>query len=122
MTANTAPRTAAADAPCSRDEHLIHVIPRIPHRAEVALLILAVALGGLVRAGHTLASDFPLNDGGMFYAFAADLQRSGFRLPEVTSYNYADIPFAYSPLGFYVAAALDVLTPASLMEIGRAHV
>jgi hypothetical protein len=118
MTATAARRTDP-DAPHPRDEHLIHVIPRIPHRAEVALLILAVALGGLVRAGHTLASDFPLNDGGMFYAFAADLQRSGFRLPEVTSYNYADIPFAYSPLGFYVAAALDVLTPASLMDLFR---
>ena len=116
----TTPTSTPAPTPAApSDAHLIHVIPRIPRRAEVALLILAVTLGAGVRAAHTLAADFPLNDGGMFYAFAADLQRSGFRLPEVTSYNYADIPFAYSPLGFYLAAALDVITPASLMDLFR---
>lgn len=102
-----------------RDEHLIHVIPPIPERAYGVILVLAVALGALVRASHTFSSDFPLNDGGMFYAFAADLQQSGFRLPAFTTYNYAQIPFAYSPLGFYVAAALDLVTPFSLMDLFR---
>ncbi|MBN2114927.1 MAG: glycosyltransferase family 39 protein [Anaerolineales bacterium] len=33
-----------------------------------------------------------------------DLQFNGFVLPSITSYNSLDIPFAYPPLGLYVAA------------------
>ena len=89
MTA-TAEHRIDADTPHPRDEHLIHVIPRIPRRAEIGLLIAAVILGGIVRGSHILASDFPLNDGGRCYAFAADLQHSGFRLPGVTDGKYSD--------------------------------
>ena len=98
-------------------------VPQIPdelrparldeRRYHIALgLALALALG--IRAWHVLSQDFPLNDGGLFYAMARDLQASGYRLPAVTSYNGSDIPFGYSPLGFYLAALLDQLTPMSL--------
>lgn len=66
----------------------------------------ALALGALVRAGFTFSTDFPLNDGGMFYAMAGDLRGNGYRLPEYSSYNFDSIPFAYPPLPFYAAALL----------------
>lgn len=112
----SAPRVAAATP---RTEHLIHVIPDISTRAYVALLVTAVVLGTIVRAAHISSSDFPLNDGGMFYAMARDLQRHSFTLPATTSYNGAGIPFAYSPLGFYVAALLDRVLPGDLIALFR---
>jgi hypothetical protein len=51
-----------------------------------------------------LAHDFPLNDGGLFFAMVKDITANGFRTPLYTSYNHAQIPFVYPPLGLYVAA------------------
>ena len=64
---------------------------------------LPVLAGLLVRAIPVLTADFPLNDGGLFYAMTRDLQHANFLLPATTSYNGLGIPFAYPPLGFYVA-------------------
>ena len=36
--------------------------------------------------------DFPLNDGGLFYAMVRDIQRAHYHLPAFTSYNGAHIP------------------------------
>jgi len=79
----------------------------------------AVALGTYVRAARTLAYDFPLNDGGLFYTMVRDLQRAHYQLPAFTSYNAANIPFAYSPFGLYVAAMLNDVTHISLIQIFR---
>ena len=79
----------------------------------------AIVLGFLVRAAHVLSKDFPLNDGGLFYAMVRDLQASRYLLPALTSYNAADIPFGYSPLGFYVAGLLEQLTPLGLLDVFR---
>jgi hypothetical protein len=54
-----------------------------------------------------LLYDFPLFDGGMFYAMIGDVQAHGYRLPEFTSYNGGAIPFDYPPLAFYLAAVLN---------------
>jgi hypothetical protein len=75
---------------------------RLQHR----LLGLAMVLGVLVRVIPALAFDFPLNDGGLFYQMALELKRAGFAIPMVSGYNGDNIPFAYAPLGFYVAALL----------------
>ncbi|HZR98106.1 MAG TPA: hypothetical protein VFE37_05335 [Chloroflexota bacterium] len=76
----------------------------------------AVVVGALVRAGHTLASDFPLNDGGLFYVMVRDLQAAGFALPATTTYNDAALPYAYPPLGFYLAGLLAAVGPWSLLD------
>lgn len=80
--------------------------------AEAFSAALALRLALVVPAG------FPLNDGGLFYAMARDLQASSFRLPAETSYN-GGLPFAYPPLGIYLAAALDWLGPWSLFSVMR---
>ncbi|MBI2764391.1 MAG: hypothetical protein HYX53_00605 [Chloroflexi bacterium] len=84
-----------------------------------------IALGGaiflaiVVRAAQVLPAHFPLNDGGLFFAMARDIQAAHFRLPEFTSYNGGQIPFGYPPLAFYIAAVLDEVTPLSLPALFR---
>lgn len=77
------------------------------------LVFTAVLFGAIVRFYPAIANGFPLNDGGMFYTMVQDLQANGFKLPEYTTYNQADIPFAYPPFGFYAAALLSALGPGS---------
>jgi hypothetical protein len=82
-------------------------------------VIAAIGLAFGLRAAHIFHTAFPLNDGGLFYAMARDLQDASFKLPEVTSYNSTSLPFTYSPLGLYVVALLDKVTPFSLMDLFR---
>jgi hypothetical protein len=80
-------------------------------------LLLAFVFGAAVRIFPLARVDFPLVDGGMFYAMIKDLQASNYILPEFTSYNHANIPFAYPPLGFYIAGLLNSLSGISLLNI-----
>jgi hypothetical protein len=84
-----------------------------------ATVLAATMLGSLVRIAFVLAVDFPVNDGGMFYAMVRDLQDANYRLPETTSYNQVGIPYAYPPLMFYVTAAINDLTGVSLLTLFR---
>ena len=92
---------------------------RLEGRTYALALALAIALGVAVRAYHVLSQDFPLNDGGLFYAMTRDLQAAHYHLPAFTTYNDARIPYGYSPLGFYLAAAVDDLTPLTLLDAFR---
>lgn len=82
-------------------------------------LVSAIGVGSLVRLFPVLIHDFPLNDGGMFFAMTNDLMRSNFVLPIVTSYNNAGIPFAYPPLPFYLASALSQFMNVPLTVVFR---
>ena len=108
------PRLHVVDAPAAVAQPL-----PISTRAFWLLAGGAVLMGLLVRASFVLGSDFPLNDGGMFFQMARDLQANGYALPATTTYNGADLPFAYPPLGFYVAAFIDDATPLSLLDAFR---
>jgi hypothetical protein len=103
-----AARTEPGSPPDTTDER----------RLERLLLGIAVALGILVRFHPVLTFDFPLNDGGLFYQMALELQRAGYAIPEVTNYNGDHIPFAYAPFGFYVAALLG-RTPEGILAAVR---
>ncbi len=85
----------------------------------VISLIGAIAIGIVIRVGLVLSSDFPLNDGGLFFAMVGDIQKSGYTLPEFTSYNHQNIPFGYPPLSMYLAALVNDLTPMSLVQAFR---
>lgn len=88
-------------------------------RAERLALAGAVLVGALVRLSFVVGHDFPLNDGGLFYLMTRELQQARYALPLHTAYNGADIPFAYPPLGLYLAGLLDELGPWSLLEVYR---
>jgi hypothetical protein len=87
-------------------------------RFQRLLLGTAIVLGVLVRLLPVLRFDFPLNDGGLFYQMALELQRAGYAIPDVTSYNGDHIPFAYAPFGFYIAALLG-RTPEGILAAVR---
>ena len=83
-----------------------------------AMLSMAMIVGAFVRLlPLSWGQGFPLNDGGMFMAMVDDLKAGGYRLPEFTSYNGGNIPFAYPSLPFYAAAALSDLAGWSTLQV-----
>ncbi|HYM16793.1 MAG TPA: glycosyltransferase family 39 protein [Dehalococcoidia bacterium] len=88
-------------------------------RAYAATLLLIATLGIGVRLLFVLGSDFPLNDGGLFYQMARDVQASHYALPASTTYNGAHLPFAYPPFGIYAAALVNDITGMSMVEVFR---
>lgn len=85
----------------------------------VRAVSLPVIVALLVRAIPVLTSDFPLNDGGLFYAMTRDLQNAHFLIPATTTYNGLAIPFVYPPLGFYVAGGVSSLFGIDLLTVFR---
>ncbi|NJN79894.1 MAG: hypothetical protein HC797_05140, partial [Anaerolineales bacterium] len=81
------------------------------------LLFTALLFGAIVRFYPAATNGFPLNDGGMFYTMIQDLKENGYALPQFTTYNQADIPFAYPPFGFYITASLSDLLPVSALTL-----
>ena len=55
----------------------------------------AVLLALIVRLPFFVESDFPLNDGGLFFVMAHDVADAHYALPYATIYNGEVIPFAY---------------------------
>lgn len=78
------------------------------HALRDPVLYLALVLGSLVRLLPVLASDFPLNDGGLFAAYIDQLAANGLAPPATMAYNGTDIAFVYPPLGFYLGAGLQL--------------
>lgn len=81
------------------------------------ILLFATFLGGFLRFSLASRSDFPLNDGGMFYTMIREILDQRFALPETTAYNGHAIPFFYPPLSFYLAAVLFKLSQVSLLTL-----
>lgn len=71
-----------------------------------ALLGLALVTGLALRLAPILLADFPLMDGGLFVTMAHDIRNAGFGLPDFSTYNTGDVPFAYPPLGLYILALI----------------
>lgn len=80
-------------------------------------LFTALLFGAVVRFVPAASNGFPLNDGGMFYTMIRDLKANHFILPWFTTYNFVDIPFAYPPLGLYIAAFFSSLLPVSDLQV-----
>jgi hypothetical protein len=100
-------------------QRLLATLGSVRIDAIAALVVLSSLVGACIRFSYVLTADFPLNDGGLFYAMTHDIQDAGYSLPSITSYNGLDIPFAYPPFGFYVAAAIDDLTALNLLDVFR---
>lgn len=85
-------------------EQWIENHPAVRHLFIMAFVTL---LGGMLRWKALAGSDFPVNDGGMFYTMVQDLIANQFHLPLMTTYNQAGIPFTYPPLSFYALGFLN---------------
>ncbi len=97
------------DPPPTAPPHVLVAEEPADYRLR-AVFIGALAIGILIRGWHTLNAGFPLNDGGLFYIMVRDLQRAHYDLPVFTSYNGGHIPYAYSPLTFYLTGLLNDAT------------
>jgi hypothetical protein len=84
---------------------------------DIILAAFVTAIGLFIRISAPLSVTFPLNDGGLFYKMMLDLQENHFVLPMFTSYNHANIPFAYPPLAFYVYTIISSLSHISLLKL-----
>lgn len=81
----------------------------------IAAVFTLIAL--VLRLVFVLRFDFPLNDGGLFYSMVQDLQANGFLLPKYTTYNSAQIPFAYPPLAFYFIGLIAEVTRIPILTL-----
>jgi hypothetical protein len=90
----------------------------LDRRGTAIGLAIVLLIGAGLRLLPLLAHDWPLGDGGLFYAMIGDLMAAGPALPEVTSFQGGEIPFAYPPFAFYVGAALETagLDRASILR------
>jgi hypothetical protein len=91
------------------------------HRKEWAdlTLMLAILIGTFMRFNPTLLAGFAINDGGMFTVMLDDLRASNYFLPQFTTYNHLNIPFAYPPLGFYLGRIAADLFGLSTVQVVR---
>lgn len=87
--------------------------------ASIFIVFLAFALGAFVRFTPVLSADFPLNDGGLVYVLTENLRQNHYVLPAQTTYNTANIPFAYPPLAFYLLASISDILGTPLIDILR---
>ena len=83
------------------------------------LLAAAIALGIAIRAVPVLGTDFPLTDGGLFLVVIETIRGGHYQLPSTVDYNGMDLPFAYPPLGFYLAAFIADLVGTSPLDLLR---
>ena len=87
--------------------------------AERFALIVALALGMLVRLMPVLGAAGAVGDGGFIYTMVDDIRASGMRLPETSSYNGLEIPFVYPPLALLLGAVIGETTGASTLDLLR---
>ena len=84
----------------------------------MGLIILVITLiGASIRLFLVNHYDFPLNDGGLFYTMVSDIITNGYKLPVYTTYNQAQIPFAYPPLPFYLVIFIHNIFSIDLISI-----
>lgn len=85
----------------------------------------ALAVGAILAVVATLflipllSHEWPVGDGGLFYAMIGDIIAAGFSLPDSTSYQHGVIPFAYPPLGFYLAAGIEEVAGLARSDLLR---
>ncbi len=77
----------------------------------------ALLFGGIIRFAAPMSAQGPVNDGGLFLQMTYDLQENHFVPPQTTTYNDANIPFAYPPLGFYLAGVIQSISNISLFDL-----
>ena len=85
----------------------------------IAIILFIALIGLAIRLAPALQTQFPLNDGGLFYAMIVDLQGAHYALPLYAAYNHAQIPFAYPPLAFYITGLLAGLLHVSVLDLVR---
>lgn len=83
-------------------------------------LALPLTAGLVVYAVYLLTHPYPAFGAGLFMQMAEEISQAGYRLPTHIPYYTAEgIPFAYPPLAFYLAAAIQDLTGVDAVTLSR---
>ena len=82
---------------------MIRLVRQTADHPFAVLTVIALAVAVWLRVAPALG-EFPTGDGGLFWVMANELRANGFVPPEATSFNDADIPWMYPPIGLYLAA------------------
>ncbi|MEI8133229.1 MAG: hypothetical protein WCG34_12420, partial [Leptolinea sp.] len=98
-----------------------NIYKRFPSISTGIFIFVIMMLGSFLRIQYLQKTDFPLNDGGMFYTMILDLQKNGYVLPFFTSYNQSQIPYAYPPLSFYIVGFLNQFLHIDLITIFQTY-
>lgn len=88
-------------------------------RLNILILVFGLLLGAYARFLPAIMVGFPVSDGGLFYVMTKALQANHYIPPSFVDYNSISIPFAYPPLGFYVAGLVSDLFHLPLIEVFR---
>jgi len=88
-------------------------------RWDTPLLLAALLAVLAIRVDLLVSTDFPINDGALFYAFVLAIAQIFPALPEFVEFNGLSIPFAYPPLSFWLSAAAVQLGADPLAIVHR---
>lgn len=83
-------------------------------------LSLAALAGLSVYAVYLATHPYPAYGAGLYFTIAETISQHSYRLPaSIPGYTEQGVPFAYPPLGFYVAAVVSDLTGLGPLEYSR---
>lgn len=86
-------------------------------RFRVFVIFFAALLGFIVRYPYlSFEAGFPVGDGGLFMEMIYAIKANGYLLPEYVNFNKTQIPFAYPPVGFYLALLSSKVFGISLLQ------
>ncbi|MFN8380335.1 MAG: hypothetical protein U0V02_00250 [Anaerolineales bacterium] len=88
-------------------------------RLNILILTFGLLLGAYTRLLPTIMVGFPVSDGGLFYVMVKALQANHYIVPAFVEFNGISMPFAYPPLGFYVAGLASDVFHIPLIEVFR---
>jgi len=88
-----------------------------PRTRNIFFLFIIFLAGFFLRFRYVNGAEFPLNDGGLFYHMTRELIGNNFHLPEFSTYNLSNIPFAYPPLGFYITGLISQTFDVDLLQV-----
>lgn len=82
-------------------------------------LVPGLVAGAVIHAIYLLTHPYPAFGAGLFLLISEQVSQHGYHLPRTIPYYAEPIPFAYSPLMFYVVAVLRDVTGLSGITVAR---
>lgn len=82
-------------------------------------VIPGIVASAAIHAIYLLTHPYPSFGAGLFLLMAEQISQHGYQLPRTIPYYAEPVPFAYSPLMFYVVAALRDVTGLGGIEVTR---
>lgn len=93
------------------------VFPPMSATGIVVTLLVVVALSVSLRLHYFSDFSLPINDGGLFYAYATAILDHKLTLPTVVEFNGFTLPFSYPPFSFWLVALLTSGFDLDLMGV-----